>query len=186
MKTRLLLVEDDNNVSNEIIHYFKNDKDAVVLASFENDYEAIKFIHNDINYIVQKPLNINDIKDLILSFHTSKNDKRIKIRVTEILTNLGMSANIEGFEYTRSAIIYAYNNRNTKMDDIYKQLSIKYKVSKFKIERDIRHAIFVSWVKADEELSYKIFGNIVSRDKPNPTNSEYIYTIVDKLKIGMI
>lgn len=237
MKTRLLLVEDDIELSKKIIEYFKNSSDITILAWAQNGNEAIKYISteidiilldyvmpekdgfglikylkdnnikiktilmtgyrvtdmlniiefNKISYIIFKPFNLYDIKDVILRINNNYNNN-ISIKITEVLTNLGMPANMDGFDFTRESIIFIYNNYDYRyrINYIYAVVAKECKTTKTKVERDMRYAIFISWARADVELLYKIFGNTVDKNKSGPTNSEYIYTIVDKLKMGMI
>ena len=52
-----------------------------------------------------------------------------------------------------------------------------------RVERAIRHAIEVSWNRADYELMNKIFGHSIDYDKAKPTNSEFLVTVSDALKL---
>ena len=51
------------------------------------------------------------------------------------------------------------------------------------MERAIRHAIEVSWNRANWEFMEDMFGYSVDIDKAKPTNSEFIVTIADKLRL---
>ena len=61
--------------------------------------------------------------------------------------------------------------------------SIKFNTSTQRVERAIRHAIEVSWLRGDIDLMEEIFGHSVDIDKAKPTNSEFIVTVADKLKL---
>ena len=62
----------------------------------------------------------------------------------------------------------------------------KYNISITRVERSIRHAIEVSWNRGDWDLMEEIFGHSVDIDKAKPTNSEFIVTIADKLKLDTL
>ena len=62
-------------------------------------------------------------------------------------------------------------------------LAEKFDTTVSRVERAIRHAIEVSWNRANWSLMEEIFGNSVDIDKAKPTNSEFIVTIADKLKL---
>ena len=47
----------------------------------------------------------------------------------------------------------------------------------------IRHAIEISWNRGNWDLMEEIFGHSVDIDKAKPTNSEFIVTIADKLRL---
>jgi len=67
--------------------------------------------------------------------------------------------------------------------DIYPELSVKYDTTPSRVERAIRHAIEVSWNRGDMDLMDEIFGNSLNVNRDKPTNSEYITTISDRLKV---
>ena len=63
---------------------------------------------------------------------------------------------------------------------------MKYNTSIQRVERAIRHAIEISWDRGDIDLMEEIFGHSVDIDRAKPTNSEFIVTIADKLRLDMI
>ena len=69
---------------------------------------------------------------------------------------------------------------------IYPDLAIKFNTSIERVERAIRHAIDVSCLRGDIDLMEEIFGHSVDVEKAKPTNSEFIVTIADKLRLDMI
>ena len=116
-------------------------------------------------------------------------DKGIQIQITRLLHELGIPSHIKGYQYIRSAILMVYDNPGfiggiTK--ELYPDLSIKFNTSIQRVERAIRHAIEVSWLRGDIDLMEEIFGHSVDIDRAKPTNSEFIVTIADKLRLDMI
>ena len=67
--------------------------------------------------------------------------------------------------------------------ELYPDLSIKFNTSITRVERAIRHAIEVSWLRGDIDLMEEIFGQSVDIDRAKPTNSEFIITLADKLNL---
>ena len=59
----------------------------------------------------------------------------------------------------------------------------KFNTTVSRVERAIRHAIEVSWNRGDWDLMEEIFGHSVDIDKAKPTNSEFIVTVADKLRL---
>ena len=47
----------------------------------------------------------------------------------------------------------------------------------------IRHAIEACWLRGSMEVMDEIFGNSVDINKGKPTNSEFIFTLVELLKL---
>ena len=67
--------------------------------------------------------------------------------------------------------------------ELYPEIASRYNTTVSRVERAIRHAIEVSWNRGDWRLMEEIFGHSVDIDKAKPTNSEFIVTVADKLKL---
>ena len=83
-------------------------------------------------------------------------------------------------------IMILYNNPSiiggiTK--ELYPEIADKYKTTVSRVERAIRHAIEVSWNRGNLDFMDEVFGHSVDYDKAKPTNSEFLVTVADKLKL---
>ena len=67
--------------------------------------------------------------------------------------------------------------------ELYPEIALRYETTSSRVERAIRHAIEISWNRGDWDLMEEIFGHSVDIDKAKPTNSEFIVTIADKLRL---
>lgn len=184
-----------------VLKYIKDNKldiKAFVMTSYSND----EFIHEIMKYgvlfYILKPFDLNDMEERINEVFVNK-DKNKKIidlgsyslqtEVTKILHNLGIPSNIKGYQFIRTAILMVYENPNliggiTK--ELYPNISVKFNTSTQRVERAIRHAIEVSWLRGDIDLMEEIFGHSVDIDRAKPTNSEFIVTIADKLRLDTL
>ncbi len=185
----------------EVLYYMNEhniNKKVIVLTSF-NEEETIREVSElGIKYYALKPFEMKSLEKIIIDVGISKKsseklieiqDKDLQIEVTKILHALGIPSNIKGYQYIRSAILMVYDNPSfiggiTK--ELYPDLSIRYNTSIQRVERSIRHAIEVSWLRGDIDLMEEIFGHSVDIDRSKPTNSEFIVTIADKLRLDMI
>ena len=70
--------------------------------------------------------------------------------------------------------------------ELYPELATKFDTTVSRVERTIRHAIEVSWNRGDWDLMEEIFGHSVDIDKAKPTNSEFIVTVADKLRLEYV
>ena len=70
--------------------------------------------------------------------------------------------------------------------ELYPELADKFDTTVSRVERAIRHAIEVSWNRGDWDLMDDIFGHSVDVDKAKPTNSEFIVTLADKLRMEFV
>jgi two-component system response regulator (stage 0 sporulation protein A) len=110
----------------------------------------------------------------------------IESDVTDIIREIGIPANIKGYQYIREGIIMAVNDVNmlnyiTKL--LYPTIAKKYKTTSSSVERAIRHAIEVAWNRGQIDVINDMFGYTVNAGKGKPTNSEFIALIADKLRI---
>ena len=110
----------------------------------------------------------------------------LEISITRMLHELGMPSHIKGYQYIREGIMMIYNNPEiiggiTK--ELYPDVASKFDTTVSRVERAIRHAIEVSWNRGNWDLMEEIFGHSVDIDKAKPTNSEFIVTIADKLRL---
>ena len=67
--------------------------------------------------------------------------------------------------------------------EMYPEIALKYNTTSSRVERAIRHAIEISWSRGDYDLMEEVFGHSVDFDRAKPTNSEFIATIADKLRL---
>ena len=70
-----------------------------------------------------------------------------------------------------------------RVKELYPDVACKYNTTVSRVERAIRHAIEVSWNRGNWDLMEEVFGHSVDIDKAKPTNSEFIVTIADKLRL---
>ena len=166
--------------------------DVQLLKDCFNGEEVVGVNSNCKNLIdVINKFNLNQLEGIILrvnDFEKNKyeEDESINIKLTNLLHDLGIPSNIKGFLYIRAAILMVYNNPSfigSITKNLYTALSIKFNTSNIRVERAIRHAIEVSWNRGDLELMDKIFGHSISMERSKPTNSEFIATIADKLRL---
>ena len=113
-------------------------------------------------------------------------DKDLKQAITTLLHSLGIPSHIKGYLYIRDGIDLMYNHPSmigaiTK--ELYPEIAQKYDTTTSRVERAIRHAIEVSWSRGDYDLMEEIFGHSVDYDRAKPTNSEFIATLADKLRL---
>lgn len=127
------------------------------------------------SYIEQR--NRDQIDQLTLTGH-----------VTNVLRELGVPANIKGFQLLRTALVWAVRKESivyNMMSELYPQLAAAYNTTASRAERNVRHAIESAWNRSDPDTQYKYFGNTVSYNKDKPTNGEFISIVADKIRFDM-
>ncbi len=172
----------------------ERNENIIVCTSYNAPETIRKVSEYGVNYYILKPFSLADLEEKILeSFEDTKNSKSInllsgnlQINISKMLHSLGMPSHIKGYQYVREAISMVYSNPEivggiTK--ELYPELASKFDTTVSRVERAIRHAIEVSWNRGDWDLMEEVFGHSVDIDKAKPTNSEFIVTVADKLKL---
>lgn len=178
----------------EEMHELELNKKVIVLTSYNNESMIRKVSELGINYLILKPFELLELEKRIISCCEETHEKRsidlfqnnLQISVTKILHELGMPSHIKGYQYIREGIMLIYKNPDiiggiTK--ELYPEIANKFDTTTSRVERAIRHAIEVSWNRGNWDLMEDIFGHSVDIDKAKPTNSEFIVTVADKLRL---
>lgn len=168
-------------------------KNIIVETSYNEPKVIRKVSEYGVNYYILKPFELVDLESKILDIFEYVNSKSInlyhsnlQISITKMLHELGMPSHIKGYQYIREGINMIYNNPDiiggiTK--ELYPDIASKYDTTVSRVERAIRHAIEVSWNRGDLDYMEELFGHSVDIDKAKPTNSEFIVTVADKLRL---
>ena len=115
-------------------------------------------------------------------------DYELERYITNIMLDMGVPAHLKGYHYLREAILLSGRDMEvvssvTKL--LYPTVARRYKTTGQKVERAIRNAIEVSWIRGNDETFEDLFGYSSSSGKARPTNSEYIARIADKVRLDI-
>ena len=173
----------------------KLDANIIVETSY-NAEDVIRQVSDyGVNYFILKPFELEDLEKRIIDVYNNKNKEgkninlkqnNLQISITKILHELGIPSHIKGYQYIREGIGIIFEHPETIggiTKELYPELADKFDTTVSRVERAIRHAIEVSWNRGDWDLMEDIFGHSVDIDKAKPTNSEFIVTIADKLRL---
>lgn len=113
-------------------------------------------------------------------------DYELERYITGIMLDVGVPAHLKGYHYLRDAILLSGRDMEvvgsvTKL--LYPTIARRFKTTDQKVERAIRNAIEVSWVRGNTETFEKLFGYSAVSGRNRPTNSEYIARIADKIRL---
>lgn len=176
----------------------RNINKKVIVQTSYNSPDVISDVSSyGVNYFILKPFELTDLHKRILNVYERKNTRKeidlnsnnLQIYITKVLHELGIPSHIKGYQYIREAIGIIYDRPEVVggiTKELYPELAEKYDTTVSRVERAIRHAIEVSWNRGSWDLMEDIFGHSVDIDKAKPTNSEFIVTIADKLKLDAI
>lgn len=173
----------------------RNIQKKVIVATSYNAMEVIRQVSEyGVNYYVLKPFDFDDLEKRIMDLSNKKYENKnidlhhnnLQVSITKILHELGIPSHIKGYQYIREGIGIIYERPETIggiTKELYPELATKFDTTVSRVERAIRHAIEVSWNRGSWDLMEDIFGHSVDIDKAKPTNSEFIVTIADKLRL---
>ena len=144
-------------------------------------------------YYLLKPIKLEYLEEIINELLNKQKNRKIDLytnnlllSITNILHELGVPSHIKGYQYVREAISIVYDKPELIREvtkKIYPQIANKYNTTTSRVERSIRHAIEISWNRANYDYMEEIFGYSIDINKDKPTNSEYILTIADKIRL---
>ena len=181
---------------------YKVPKNVIIMTAFSNDHVMLKSSQLSADYFIVKPINFSHLLQFIYEIRSNKkkaednrnitsvnfNEQKLDLdsEITHLLHEIGVPAHIRGHLYIREAIIIVYNDVNvlngiTKV--LYPTVATKYKTTASRVERAIRHAIEVAWVRGNIDAITEIFSYTISYHKSKPTNSEFIAMIADRLRL---
>ena len=180
----------NNNDVYDVLDNIKSKNKKVIVTS--------EFVSNEMmdclntykpNYFLIKPYSFSTLERVILSVVGDKDesDNELKVDITNLLHSLGIPSHIKGYNYIRDGIQMVIKNSNklgSMTKNVYPSIASNYDTTSSRVERAIRHAIEVSWMRGDYSLMEEIFGNSIDYDRSKPTNSEFIATLADRLVLN--
>jgi two-component system response regulator (stage 0 sporulation protein A) len=179
---------------------YKVPKNIIVITAFSNEKIMNSVAELGADYFVVKPVNFSNLLEIIndLKIQKSSNNNKtpsynlanykadLDTEITTLLHEIGVPAHIRGYLYIREAITMVYYNVEilgniTKV--LYPEVARKFNTTSSRVERAIRHAIEVAWVRGNIDAISDIFSYTISYHKSKPTNSEFIAMIADRLRL---
>ena len=165
-------------------------KNIIVTTSYKDDYIMDEANQYGINYYMLKPINFLNLEKRILNIRNyTINEAKMnnqEVIISDLLHKLGIPSHIRGYQYIKEGIniVYSSGNRLSYITkDVYPEIAKKFDTTSSRVERAIRHAIEISWNRGDLNIMEELFGNSLNVNRDKPTNSEYLSTIADRLRL---
>ena len=147
----------------------------------ENQRKISKFLRIELETV--KENNYDD---------TQKEDAQVKFskekELLEFLVNIGVPAHVKGYRYLIDAIKMVLEDgkrMNYITKYLYPEIAKRYKTKVMRVEKNIRHAIEISWERGDVALQKKIFGYTIDDEKSRPMNSEFIAMVSEYIRLNI-
>ena len=106
--------------------------------------------------------------------------------VTAMMHQIGIPAHVKGYQYIRDAILMVVEDvslLSAVTKELYPNIAKKNDTVSSRVERGIRHAIELAWVRGHTDTLKKIFGYSMNIERQKPTNSEFIALLADKFRV---
>ena len=110
--------------------------------------------------------------------------------VTKLMQDIGIPANLFGFNYIREGIILSINHpewpqRPHITKDLYPAIAKAFNTTPNRVERAIRHAIEAALERGNIDILEKMFSSKISSRKVKPTNGEFFATCLEYMRMYM-
>ncbi len=192
---------DFNSLSNEFILSVKAIKSydkrikIIVMCDFIHE-SLIRFLYdNGVDAILIRPLDLEQImyfisktleEERLISMHYERSKSLgIEKKMIGLLNNLGMPANLKGYSYIKEAINLCSKDPGYYVHTkscLYPKLAKTFETTASCIEKAIRNAIELCWIRGDIKEQEKVFGYTINRDKGRPTNGEFLAQVMNYLE----
>jgi len=119
------------------------------------------------------------------NFVIQREDSAILLLITREIQKIGFPSNVKGFQYVRHAIYLMMENERPKsmMHEIYPAVAEKFGTTPSCVERNIRHGIENAWIHGSVSYIDEVFGFTVDADKGKPTNTAFIMTVAERIRL---
>ena len=175
---------------------------TILTSAFVSDQTLTEATELGAAYFLPKPFRMETLLDRMRNLFREKpkaTRPSLKARVTHMLHDAGMPANISGYQlrhrntnisgyqYLREAILITaadpsvLNKAVTKI--LYPEIARRYGTTALRVERCIRSAIEIAWDRASPETLPKYFGCTVSSQRGKPSNAEFIALLAERLTL---
>ena len=167
----------------------------IIVSSFFATSDIMNVLRElNVVYFIMYPYTAQNILDVINVFlpNSQKREsemlRKIDQEITKLFVDIGIPANLKGYNYLKTAIIeciYNHHQIDFMTKELYPLIGLKYDCSGMSVERSMRTAVRVAVERGNEKTLDELFGHTISIYKDNPTNSEFISIIAEKLRLKL-
>ena len=163
---------------------------TILTSAFVSDQTLAEATELGAAYFLPKPFRTEMLLERVRGLFLEKPKNAhpsLKARVTHMLHDAGMPANLSGYQYLREGILITaadpsvMNKAVTKI--LYPEIARRYGTTALRVERCIRSAIETAWDRASPETLPKYFGCTVSSQRGKPSNAEFIALLAEQLTL---
>ncbi len=166
----------------------------VLLADNDDDVMISAALRFGIDCVVTRPYENGQLLSKAVELCASRFEEKrendpnrniyVEKLVSSILSNTGILPNLKGYKYLKEAILSGYNDRASLeriTKTLYPDIAARNMATTDRVERAMRHAINTAWVKCGGNNFYSRLGMEDLYGSRKPTNSEYIFAVIEYL-----
>ena len=162
-----------------------------MLSAFCNEGTMAEAARRGAFYFMAKPVNpaslLEQMHMAVSGNETAEGQSAaLERRVTAIFREIGIPAHVKGYRYLREAILMAVDYGDitgTVTKALYPDVAKRFGTTASRVERSMRTAIEMAWLRGDGEAIWKYFGSPTPTSW-RPSNAAFIATIADRLRLG--
>lgn len=101
-------------------------------------------------------------------------------KISICLKEIGMPANLKGYNYIKEAaeILYFNTSEVRISSEVYEVVALKYNTTGKAVERSIRHAIEIAFNRSNYKAINTFFGNSVNPESGRVSNKHFIKALI--------
>lgn len=193
----LLLPKIDGLTILEHVRSMWNRPKVLMTSAFVSTYVAVTAMRMGAQHLLLKPCNVDWIIKNLQRMEKGEyggpviflwnGEKNVETLVTSILHEIGVPANIKGYQYLREAIVLAVKDKDNDaiLKCRYDEVAGIFDTTAKRVECAMRHAVEVAWDRGDLDTLQRFFAYTVSNTKGKPTNTEFISIVADQIRLWM-
>jgi two-component system response regulator (stage 0 sporulation protein A) len=106
-------------------------------------------------------------------------------RIAEVLKELGIPCNLKGYHYTKTMVGLICNSNidDVYMGGLYREVARIHNTTATRVERCIRSSVEVGLSRGDSDTWHNLLGVKYVSNKSKPTNSEFVYTLAEFVRL---
>ena len=163
---------------------------VIMLSAFCNERIMAEAARLGAFYFMAKPVNpaslLEQMHMAVSEDETAESrSAALERRVTAIFREIGIPAHVKGYRYLREAILMAVDCGDitgTVTKALYPDVAKRFGTTASRVERSMRTAIEMAWLRGDGEAIWKYFGSPTPTSW-RPSNSAFIATMAEMLRL---
>jgi two-component system response regulator (stage 0 sporulation protein A) len=144
----------------------------------------------DIEFVVEKILAVpvlkgGDCPKASPVFEFAGDISNIDEKITAILLENGVPANVQGFRYIRDMIgLFCRQEYRGRPTELYEKVAMNYNTTSMRVKKAIHYAVKVAWNRHSAKKADGIFHSMQKHKSGQPGNSQFMYAVAGKLAEG--